>query len=37
MMRIARGRSSVSKEAIPDDPYDPRLEVLGDFKGKVEK
>jgi hypothetical protein len=37
MSRIVGGRSSVSKEAIPDDPYDPRIEVLGDVKGKVEQ
>jgi hypothetical protein len=26
----------MSKEAVPDEPYDPRVEVVGDLKGKVE-
>jgi hypothetical protein len=24
------------KEAVPDEPYDPRVEIVGDLKGKVE-
>jgi hypothetical protein len=24
------------KEAVPDDPYDPRVKIVGDLKGKVE-
>jgi hypothetical protein len=30
-------RSVVSKYAISDEPYDPRVEVMGDLKGKVEQ
>jgi hypothetical protein len=35
-MRSTTSRSSMSKEAVPDDPYDPRVEIVGDIKGKVE-
>jgi hypothetical protein len=27
----------VSKDAVPDEPCDPRVEVVGDLKGKVEQ
>jgi hypothetical protein len=26
----------MSKDVVPDDPYDPRVEVVGNLKGKVE-
>jgi len=26
----------MAKEAVPDEPYDPQFEVVGDRKGKVE-
>jgi hypothetical protein len=29
--------SDVSMDAIPDEPYDPRVEIMGDLKGKVQK
>jgi hypothetical protein len=37
MSRDTRSRSAISKDAIPDDPYDPRVEIMGDLKGKVEQ
>jgi hypothetical protein len=27
----------MSKDAVPDEPCDPRVEVMGDLKGKVEQ
>jgi hypothetical protein len=36
-MRIVRGQSLVLKEEVPDEPYDPRIEVSGDVKGKAEQ
>jgi hypothetical protein len=36
MLRATTSRSSMSKEAVPDEPYDPRVEIVGDLKGKVE-
>jgi hypothetical protein len=32
-----RKKSSVSKDAVPDEPCDPRVEIVGDLKGKVEQ
>jgi hypothetical protein len=37
MMRATRSSSSLSKEAVPDEPCDPRVEVMGDLKGKVKQ
>jgi hypothetical protein len=37
MLRISRGRGSVSKEAVPDEPNDPMIEVLDDVKGKYKQ
>ena len=34
MSRISGGQSFVSKEVVLDEPYDPRIEVLSDVKGK---
>jgi hypothetical protein len=36
MPRATASRSAMSKEAVPDEPCDPRVEVMGDLKGKVE-
>jgi hypothetical protein len=37
MLREIGGRSSASKESIPDEPYDPRIKIFEDFKEKTEK
>jgi len=37
ILRIARGRRLVYKETTLYEPYDPRIEVLGDVIGKVEQ
>jgi hypothetical protein len=37
MPRAIGSRSSVSKEAVPDESCDPWVEVVGDLKGKVEQ
>jgi hypothetical protein len=37
MLRIMGGKISVSKEAIPYEPYDPRIKMLGDVKEKDEQ
>jgi hypothetical protein len=37
MSILLGGRGSVLKESIPYHPYDPKIEVLGDVKGKSEK
>jgi hypothetical protein len=37
-MSRARGRrSAVSKDAVSDEPCDPRVVIMGDLKGKVEQ
>jgi hypothetical protein len=36
MPRATASQSAMSKEAVPDEPYDPRVEIVGDLKGKVE-
>jgi hypothetical protein len=35
MPRDRGNRSLVSKYAVPDDPCDPRVKIVGDLKGKV--
>jgi hypothetical protein len=37
MLRATRIRSTISKDAVPDNPCDPRVKVMGDLKGKVEE
>jgi hypothetical protein len=37
MSRVIGSLSVVSKDAVPDEPCDPRVEVVGDLKGKVEQ
>jgi hypothetical protein len=37
MPRATGSQISMSKDAVPDEPYDPRVEVVGDLKGKVEQ
>jgi hypothetical protein len=37
MSRATRRRSVVSKDAIPYEPCDPQVEIVGDLKGKVEQ
>jgi hypothetical protein len=37
MQREIGGHSSTPKEEIPDEPYDPRIEIFKDVKGKIEK
>jgi hypothetical protein len=37
MPRILGGPGLVLEEAVLDDPYDPRIEVLDDVKGKSKK
>jgi hypothetical protein len=37
MTREAGGRSSSPKEAIPDEPYDPRIDIFRDVKGKTDQ
>jgi hypothetical protein len=37
MPRETGGRSSTTKEAILDEPYEPHIEIFGDVKGKTEK
>jgi hypothetical protein len=37
MSRAIGSRTAMSKDAVPDEPYDPRVEVVGDLKGKVEQ
>jgi hypothetical protein len=37
MPRATGIRSTMSKDAVPDEPCDPRVEVVGDLKGKVEQ
>jgi hypothetical protein len=37
MLRATRRRSSISKDAVSDEPCDPRVEIVGDLKGKVEQ
>jgi hypothetical protein len=36
MSRATTSRSTMSKDVVPDEPCDPRVEVVGDLKGKVE-
>jgi hypothetical protein len=36
MSRATASQSTMMKEAVPDEPYDPRVEIVGDLKGKVE-
>jgi hypothetical protein len=36
MLRATASQSTMSKEAVPDEPYDPQVEIVGDLKGKVE-
>jgi len=36
MARTTTIQSDMSKEVVPDDPYDPRVKIVGDLKGKVE-
>jgi hypothetical protein len=36
MPRATRSRSIVPKDAVPDEPYELQVEVVGDLKGKVE-
>jgi hypothetical protein len=37
MSRATGSQSFLSKEAVPDEPCDPWVEVVGDLKGKVEQ
>jgi hypothetical protein len=37
ILRETEGQSSTPKEAIPDEPYDPRIEIFGDVKGRTEQ
>jgi hypothetical protein len=37
MTKSIGSRSPMSKDAVPDEPYDPQVEVMGDIKGKVEQ
>jgi hypothetical protein len=37
MPRATGSRSAISKDAVPDEPCDPQVEVMGDLKGKVEQ
>jgi hypothetical protein len=37
MPRVEGGQSSTPKEEIPDEPYDPRVKVMGDVKGKAKQ
>jgi hypothetical protein len=37
MPRDIGNQGAMSKDAVLDDPYDPRVEVMGDLKGKVEQ
>jgi hypothetical protein len=37
MSRATGRRSVVSKDAVSDEPCDPRVEIMGDLKGKVEQ
>jgi len=37
MLRETRSWSSAPKEAILDESYDPRIEVIGNVKGKIEQ
>jgi hypothetical protein len=36
MSRAIASRSAMSKEVVLEEPCDPRVEVVGDIKGKVE-
>jgi hypothetical protein len=36
MLRSTASQSAMSKEVVPYDPCNPRVEVMGDLKGKVE-
>jgi hypothetical protein len=36
MSRATTSRSSMSREVVPNEPYDPRVKIVGDLKGKVE-
>jgi hypothetical protein len=36
MSRDTASQSAMAKEAVPEEPYDPWIEVVGDLKGKVE-
>ena len=36
MLRAIARQSAMAKEAVPDKTYDPRFEVVGNLKGKVE-
>jgi hypothetical protein len=37
MPRATRRQSSVSKDVVPDEPWDPRVKIMGDLKGKVKQ
>ena len=37
MMRVTGRKSLVSKDAVSDESCDPRVEIVGDLKGKVEQ
>jgi hypothetical protein len=37
MPRETASRSTMTKEAVPDEICDPRVEIIGDLKGKVEQ
>jgi hypothetical protein len=37
MPRATGSRSFISKDAVPNEPCDPWVEVVGDLKGKVEQ
>jgi hypothetical protein len=37
MSRVVRDRSLIPKEAIPDEPYNLGVEVMGNVKGKDKK
>jgi len=36
MLRATASRNAMTKEAVLDEPCDPRVEIVGDLKGKVE-
>jgi hypothetical protein len=37
MPRARGSQGAMSKDAIPDEPCDPRVKVIDDLKGKVEQ
>jgi hypothetical protein len=37
MLRATESRGTMSKEAVPDEPCDPQVEIAGDLKGKIEQ